>query len=80
MSFCVFKPAGNYILPYSYNALHGALLGLVTLVILVTALTAEQQSSAGAVPGGSSCRLRGDWDPPEFTGHQQVWKSRNANC
>ena len=54
MSFCVFKPAGNYILPYSYNALHGALLGLVTLVILVTALTDEQQSSGGAAPGGSS--------------------------
>src|SRR6478672_1366874 len=58
MSFCVFKPAGNYILPYSYNALHGALLGLVTLVILVTALTDEQQSSAGAGPGGSSWRDR----------------------
>ena len=58
MSFCVFKPAGNYILPYSYNALHGALLGLVTLVILVTALTDEQQSSAGAAPGGSSWRDR----------------------
>ena len=55
---CVFKPAGNYILPYSYNALHGALLGLVTLVILVTALTDEQQSSAGAAPGRSSWRLR----------------------
>ena len=65
MSFCVFKPAGNYILPYSYNALHGALLGLVTLVILVTALTDEQQSSAGAAPGGSSWRDRATTVAPQ---------------
>jgi hypothetical protein len=38
MSLCVFKPAGNYILPYSYNSLHGAALGLTTLAILVAAL------------------------------------------
>jgi hypothetical protein len=38
MWLCVFKPAGNYILPYSFNALHGTALGLVTLVVLVTAL------------------------------------------
>jgi dolichyl-phosphate-mannose-protein mannosyltransferase len=31
---CVFKPAGNYILPYSYNALHGTVLGLATLAFL----------------------------------------------
>ncbi|HEX9365636.1 MAG TPA: glycosyltransferase family 39 protein [Vicinamibacterales bacterium] len=39
MWLCVFKPAGNYILPYSYNALHGTVLGLVTLAILTSALT-----------------------------------------
>jgi len=38
MWLCVFKPAGNYVLPYSYNALHGTALGLVTLVILTSAL------------------------------------------
>jgi hypothetical protein len=38
MWLCVFKPAGNYILPYSYNALHGAALGLLTLAMLVAAL------------------------------------------
>ena len=31
----MFKPAGNYILPYSYNSLHGATLGLITLAMLV---------------------------------------------
>jgi hypothetical protein len=36
MSLCVFKPAGNYILPYSYNSLHGATLGLITVAMLVT--------------------------------------------
>jgi uncharacterized membrane protein len=38
MWLCVFKPAGNYILPYSYNALHGAALGLITLAMLVAML------------------------------------------
>jgi 4-amino-4-deoxy-L-arabinose transferase-like glycosyltransferase len=38
MSVCMFKPAGNYILPYSYNSLHGATLGLITLALLVTAV------------------------------------------
>ncbi len=32
---CAFKQAGNYILPYSYGALHGCVLGLITLVLLV---------------------------------------------
>ena len=35
---CAFKPAGNYILPYSYNALHAVALGLITLAILISAL------------------------------------------
>ena len=38
MSFCVLKPAGNYLLPYSYNSLHGTVLGLITLATLVAAM------------------------------------------
>ena len=38
MWLCVFKPAGVYILPYSYNSLHGTALGLITLAILTAAL------------------------------------------
>jgi hypothetical protein len=38
MSLCMFKPAGNYILPYSYNSLHGATLALITLAMVVTAI------------------------------------------
>jgi hypothetical protein len=38
MWLCAFKPAGNYILPYSYSALHGAALGLVVLAMLVAVL------------------------------------------
>ncbi|MEO7272444.1 MAG: hypothetical protein ABIX28_00780 [Vicinamibacterales bacterium] len=38
LALCIFKPAGNYILPYSYNSLHGAMLGLVTLVLLIRAV------------------------------------------
>ncbi|HST19949.1 MAG TPA: hypothetical protein VLR90_02455, partial [Blastocatellia bacterium] len=35
---CAFKQAGNYILPYSYGALHGCALGLITLVLLIKAV------------------------------------------
>lgn len=42
MWICVFRPAGIYILPYSYNALHGTALGLITLSLLVDALKRPQ--------------------------------------
>jgi hypothetical protein len=32
---CAFKQAGNYVLPYSYCALHGCAFGLVTLALLI---------------------------------------------
>ena len=38
MALCIFKPAGNYILPYSYNSLHGAALGLAAVATLVAAI------------------------------------------
>ncbi len=50
MWLCAFKPAGNYIFPYSYNALHGTVLGLLTLVLLVWAL-ATQARTAFAIAG-----------------------------
>jgi hypothetical protein len=37
MWLCAFKQAGNYILPYSYSALHGCALGLATLALLMKA-------------------------------------------
>ncbi len=53
MSVCMFKPAGNYILPYSYNSLHGATLGLITLALLVTAVkrAADSEFSRGSSRG-----------------------------
>jgi hypothetical protein len=47
MWLCAFKPAGNYILPYSYNSLHGAVLGLATLAVLVAALKRSRDPSPG---------------------------------
>jgi hypothetical protein len=35
MWLCAFKQAGNYILPYTYSALHGCLFGLVSVALLV---------------------------------------------
>jgi len=38
MWLCTFKPSGNYIFPYAYNALHGTLFGLATLELSARAL------------------------------------------
>ena len=57
MALCVFKPAGNYILPYSFNSLHGAALGLITLTILTRAL--RRAHGAIDAPGPSSASLAG---------------------
>ena len=38
MWLCAFKQAGNYFLPYSYNALHGCALGMVMLAFAVKAI------------------------------------------
>jgi hypothetical protein len=35
MWLCAFKQAGNYILPYSFSALHGCMLGLAALVLTI---------------------------------------------
>jgi 4-amino-4-deoxy-L-arabinose transferase-like glycosyltransferase len=35
MWLCAFKQAGNYVLPYSYSALHGCALGLLSLALVV---------------------------------------------
>ncbi len=45
MWLCVFKPAGVYILPYSYNSLHGTALGLITLAILTAALKRGRETT-----------------------------------
>ena len=40
---CAFKQAGNYFLPYSYSALHGCALGLVTLALIVRFIQLEKR-------------------------------------
>ncbi|HKY05183.1 MAG TPA: hypothetical protein VJQ56_09855 [Blastocatellia bacterium] len=50
---CAFKQAGNYVLPYSYSAIHGCALGLVSLslmILFVKAATGEG-SEKGAMRG-----------------------------
>ena len=54
MWLCAFKQAGNYVLPYSYSALHGCALGLVSLALLVRFL--ERHAQVGAETGGRSSR------------------------
>ena len=55
MWLCAFKQAGNYVLPYSYSALHGCALGLITLALLVKAvgrwqLAVGSEKKESAVP------------------------------
>lgn len=54
MWLCAFKQAGNYILPYSYSALHGCALGLATLALLIrfVELRAGAQLAAAEGSGG----------------------------
>ncbi len=40
---CAFKQAGNYVLPYSFSALHGCALGLVTLALLIRLIKTENR-------------------------------------
>jgi 4-amino-4-deoxy-L-arabinose transferase-like glycosyltransferase len=42
MWLCVFRQSGVYILPYSYNLLHGTLFGLLSLAVLVIALASQR--------------------------------------
>ncbi len=56
MWLCAFKPAGNYIFPYAYSALHGTLLSLAALAILTRALdrpSAGRFAAAGVVAGAA---------------------------
>jgi hypothetical protein len=48
MWLCAFKPAGNYFLPYSFNALHGTVLGLLALAMLAEIIESDRQSDARA--------------------------------
>jgi 4-amino-4-deoxy-L-arabinose transferase-like glycosyltransferase len=56
MWLCAFKQAGNYVLPYSYSALHGCALGLVSLCLLVRFLERRDSEQATceepALPAG----------------------------
>ncbi|GEM_PF-473046 len=45
MWLCAFKQAGNYIFPYSYSALHGCALGLLSLALILKAVGARSQKS-----------------------------------
>ena len=51
MWLCAFKQAGNYVLPYSYSALHGCALGLVSLALLVHFLERREEKVATSEEG-----------------------------
>ena len=47
MWLCAFKQAGNYILPYSYSALHGCALGLLSLALVVRFVDQQREPDLG---------------------------------
>ncbi|HKA21920.1 MAG TPA: hypothetical protein VKN18_26825 [Blastocatellia bacterium] len=56
MWLCAFKQAGNYVLPYSYSALHGCALGLLSLALLVNFLERREQTGESIESAVSSLR------------------------
>ncbi|HVF89024.1 MAG TPA: hypothetical protein VNH22_03080 [Blastocatellia bacterium] len=58
---CAFKQAGNYILPYSYAALHGCALGLISLALLVGYIrnSRDGEREAGGNPLAATAWLLG---------------------
>jgi hypothetical protein len=68
---CAFKQAGNYILPYSYGALHGCALGLIALALLVKSVSSFQLSAAAGetanindeTTSGKKAKRTGNWTP-----------------
>jgi hypothetical protein len=51
MWLCAFKPAGNYFLPYSFNALHGTVLALLAVAILAAAIASERDAQPRKMVG-----------------------------
>jgi 4-amino-4-deoxy-L-arabinose transferase-like glycosyltransferase len=67
MWLCAFKQAGNYVLPYSYSALHGCALGLVSLALLVHFLERREQSESTSDGPARTA------DPAPRSGGVSVW-------
>ena len=57
MWLCAFKQAGNYILPYSYSALHGCALGLMSLAFVVRFLERREEGGTPSDGDGGTADL-----------------------
>ena len=53
MWLCAFKQAGNYVLPYSFSALHGCALGLASLALLIRFVQQRGQRAGNVTEGGN---------------------------
>jgi hypothetical protein len=61
MWLCAFKQAGNYILPYSYSALHGCAFGLLSLALLVRFVGGRPESNSTCREDGSDSHRANGW-------------------
>lgn len=67
MWLCTFKQAGNYILPYSYSAVHACALGLITLALLLKAINYRQTSvSDSSLPVSEGANNQSDIEPGQL--------------
>ena len=57
MWLCAFKQAGNYILPYSYSALHGCALGLASLALIVRFVEKRETAQRPSTKAGFEYRF-----------------------
>lgn len=83
MWLCMFKPAGNYVFPYAYGALHGTLLALATLTIAAGALTGPSTSRfvlAGVVAGAALLAKTEMGLAAVSAGVAAAWLSSRANA
>jgi 4-amino-4-deoxy-L-arabinose transferase-like glycosyltransferase len=55
---CAFKQAGNYVLPYSYSALHGCALGLASLALLVQFVQKRDEETRPQISAKDAPRRR----------------------
>jgi 4-amino-4-deoxy-L-arabinose transferase-like glycosyltransferase len=60
---CAFKQAGNYVLPYSYSALHGCALGLASVALLVRFVQKRDEETRSQISAEDARRRRlaGSW-------------------
>jgi len=76
MWLCAFKQAGNYVLPYSYSAVHACALGLATLALLLKAISCQRAPEEEKEKRGSGEEVKGRAGDEEQTNRAETAEER----